>query len=60
LAAFHKRKNEKLELKYFKPSPREKSAPFVIAFIHLSLGREIICGIHLKALMHVARPDEKE
>jgi hypothetical protein len=34
--------------------------PFVIAFIRLSLGREIICGIHLKSFMHAARPDEKK
>jgi hypothetical protein len=53
------RENEKLELNYFNSSHREKPVPFVIAFIHLALGREIICGIHLKVLMHIVRPDEK-
>jgi hypothetical protein len=37
-----------------KPGPREKPAPFVIAFIHLSFGRKFVCGIHLKVLMHAS------
>jgi hypothetical protein len=31
----------------------------LIAFIHLSFGRKIICGIHLKVLMHAVRAEEK-
>jgi hypothetical protein len=31
----------------------------LIAFIRLSFGKEIICGIHLKVLMHAVRPEVK-
>jgi hypothetical protein len=54
------RKCENRLQRIFKPALKRSLLHSLIAFIHLSLGREIICGIHLKVLTHAARPEKRE